>query len=114
MYVGKEMINVVLDAIFETAFEYKASDEEKEDFLHNLDLSLIEFVQKSMNPLRKIVGLFIPERRRAHIAVKKNISFAANFKFCKIVKTATWRLLTFEQQIKAYVNIICFCIRCVS
>jgi len=48
------------------------SDEEKKDNLHNLDLSLLEFVQKTpSNPLRKVFGLLIAERCQAHRAAKK-------------------------------------------
>ena len=70
--VGKEMIDITLSAISETAFEYYMSDKEKEYFLQELELCLKEFVFKtSVNPLRKPFGLLIPERRRAHLAAQR-------------------------------------------
>lgn len=70
--VGKEMIGITLDAIAETAFEYTMSEDEKSMFLHELELSLREFAERSFaNPFRWLVGLLIPERRRAFIAGKR-------------------------------------------
>ena len=70
--VGKEMISIILSALAETAFEYHMSDEEKQTFLHESEISLMEFVFKtSLNPLRRVFGLLIPERRRAHLAAKR-------------------------------------------
>jgi cytochrome P450 len=64
-----EMIDLLLTSISLTAFEYNLSPEEKKLFLTELTLVLKEFFLKSMsNPLRKFVGLFLPERRRAHVA----------------------------------------------
>ena len=62
--VGKEMIDIALSAISETAFEYQMSMDEKENFLSDLDLLKKEFTFKSsLNPLRKPFGLFFAERR---------------------------------------------------
>jgi len=70
--VGKEMIGITLGAIAETAFEYTISDDEKLMFLHELELSLKEFTAKAnTNPFRCLVGLLIPERRRAFVASKR-------------------------------------------
>ena len=76
--VAKEMIDVILAAVCETAFEYMMSDDEKEVFLSSLDLALKEFLFKStVNPFRQWFGLFFPDRRRALAAAKelRNISF---------------------------------------
>jgi len=70
--VGKEMIGITLDAIAETAFEYTLSEDEKSMFLHELELCLREFAEKSFaNPFRGLVGLLLPERRRAFVGGKR-------------------------------------------
>jgi len=69
--VAKEMINITLDAICETAFEYEMSPDEKSLFTSELELALIEFALKSpSNPLRRLFGPLIPERRRAFVAAR--------------------------------------------
>ena len=74
--VGHEMIDITLSAISETAFEYQISEKEKEDFIHNLEVSLKEFFFKTaVNPLRKPFGLFFSERRCAHLAAENLHSF---------------------------------------
>jgi cytochrome P450 len=48
------------------------TDHEKETFVEELELCLTEFCRKtSLNPLRKLYGLFLKERRRAHIAAAR-------------------------------------------
>ncbi len=70
--VSKEMIRVVFDAIIETGFEYQISVVEREEFLYELDLALKEFTNKSIaNPLRRMFGRFLAERRRAHLSSKR-------------------------------------------
>ena len=70
--VGVEMINLTLDVISEAAFEYDMSEDEKKLFQTELKLCCEEFAMKSvMNPLRKYFGLFIKERRRAHVAADR-------------------------------------------
>jgi cytochrome P450 len=72
--VAKEMIGITLSAICETAFEYDMPDEEKSIFVSELDLTLKEFMFKTtVNPLRKVFGSFLPDRRRAFQA-SKNVS----------------------------------------
>lgn len=71
--VGKEMINITLDAICETAFEYNMSTDEKVYFTSELELALTEFALKApTNPLRRLFGLLLPDRRRAFTA-RKNL-----------------------------------------
>jgi cytochrome P450 len=70
--VGKEMIGITLSTISEAAFEYDMTDHEKEMFVEELDLCLKEFCGKStLNPFRRLFGLFIKERRRANIAAAR-------------------------------------------
>jgi cytochrome P450 len=71
--VSKEMINIMLDSISETAFEYKmGAPEEKDFFLEELDLTLKELLFKTVvNPTRAVFGAFIPTRRRAWIASER-------------------------------------------
>jgi cytochrome P450 len=72
--VAKEMIGITLSAICETAFEYDMPDEEKSLFISELNLVFREFVFKTaMNPLRRVFGLFLTDRRRAFQA-SKNVS----------------------------------------
>jgi cytochrome P450 len=71
--VAKEMINITLSAISETAFQYKMSKEEKDSFVLDLHKLCVEFTAKStLNPLRKPLGLLIPQRREAFRASKRN------------------------------------------
>ncbi len=77
--VGKEMVDIIFDALIETAFEYQVTAEEKESFLYHMDIILKEFVRATaMNPFRKIFGLLIAERRRAFISVFKVQEFGMN------------------------------------
>jgi len=70
--INQEMLVLVLSALTETAFEYKMSKQEAELFRDELHLALVEFMRKSpTNPIRSIIGEFIPERRRADLAVQK-------------------------------------------
>ena len=69
--VSIEMNRVVLSAIIATAFQYDVSEEEAMSFGHELELALVEFILKSFNPMRALVGLLLPERRRAHVAVQR-------------------------------------------
>jgi cytochrome P450 len=72
--VAKEMIGITLSAICETAFEYDMPDEEKSLFVSELDFTLKEFMFKTMvNPLRKVFGPFLADRRRA-LQASKNVS----------------------------------------
>merc|ERR1712232_378568 len=41
-----------------------------------MELALIEFVLKASNPIRKMLGLFIPERRQAHLAAQRIEKFS--------------------------------------
>jgi len=67
--VAEEMIKITLDVISETAFEYKMSPEEKSMYVSELELGLIEFAMKgALNPFRRFIGMFLPERRRAFTA----------------------------------------------
>jgi cytochrome P450 len=72
--VAKEMIGITLSAICETAFEYDMPDEEKSLFVSELDFTLKQFMFKTMvNPLRKVFGPFLADRRRA-LQASKNVS----------------------------------------
>lgn len=65
----EEILHVILSAISETAFEYSMSKEESSMFISELELALTEFALKApSNPLRKFVGMLLPERRRAFAA----------------------------------------------
>ena len=67
--VGKEMIDLLLQSLSITAFEYTLSRKELEAFKHELELAMKEFLFKSAtNAFRKLYGLFLQERRRAHLA----------------------------------------------
>jgi len=67
--VAEEMINITLDVISETAFEYKMSPEEKSMYRSELELGMIEFAMKgALNPFRRFFGMFLPDRRRAFTA----------------------------------------------
>lgn len=69
--VSKIMLDIVLSAISETAFEYEMSSSEKQVFGHELELALIEFAVKApVQPLRVLFGKFVGERRRAVVATK--------------------------------------------
>ena len=75
--LSKEMISITLEAICKTAFEYDITDQEKEDFVYNLELHFKEFLTKSINnPLRKYMGSWLPARRKALEAAKANETFA--------------------------------------
>jgi len=77
--VGEEMIGIVFSAITETAFQYDMSDEEKKTYTQELAVAFKEFFFKSAtNPLRKPLGLFFSERRRAHRAAQWLTSFNLN------------------------------------
>ena len=70
--VGKEMVDVTLSGISETAFEYQMSKHERDQFVHDLQLCFKEFCFKtSLNPMRKIFGPCIAERRQAHDAAHR-------------------------------------------
>lgn len=70
--VANEMLLIVLSALSETAYEYDMSKQEAEMFRMELHLALTEFARKSpLNPLRKLFGMILPERRRAHVAVRR-------------------------------------------
>jgi len=74
---GTEMIKLTFRVICESAFEYLATDKEIEDFVHNLDLTLKEFVMKQLNnPFREFYSFMLPEWYRAHAAAKKTQLFA--------------------------------------
>lgn len=69
--VSKTMLDIVLSAITETAFEYTMSPKEKEIFGHELELALIEFAVKApTQPHRVLFGKLIRDRRRAVTATK--------------------------------------------
>jgi len=75
--VAEEMISITLEAICKTAFEYDISEEEKQNFLSNSELVFKEFLTKSINnPLRKYIGRWIPDRRKALQAAGANVLFA--------------------------------------
>jgi cytochrome P450 len=71
--VGSEMINLLLQSISETAFEYTMSPQEVEMFKRELDLNMTEFAQKSTkNPFRNSVfGNLLPGRRRAKVSARR-------------------------------------------
>jgi len=70
--VAEEMLSITLSAICETAFEYKMTNEEIKEYLHELDIGLEEFALKStMNPFRQVFSIFFRGRRRAHLAAKR-------------------------------------------
>eukprot|EP00579_Thalassiosira_antarctica_P022059 CAMPEP_0201987392 /NCGR_PEP_ID=MMETSP0904-20121228/91774_1 /ASSEMBLY_ACC=CAM_ASM_000553 /TAXON_ID=420261 /ORGANISM="Thalassiosira antarctica, Strain CCMP982" /LENGTH=176 /DNA_ID=CAMNT_0048541497 /DNA_START=59 /DNA_END=589 /DNA_ORIENTATION=- len=66
--VGKEMLGIIPSALSETAFEYDMSKNERDFLGEELELALTEFTRT--NPLRLLFGRFLPERRRACLAVK--------------------------------------------
>ena len=75
--VAEEMISITLEAICKTAFEYDISEEEKYNFISNSELVFKEFLTKSINnPLRKYIGRWIPDRRKALQAAGANVLFA--------------------------------------
>lgn len=75
--VANEMINITLDTICKTAFEYDPTEEEKKDFLLCLELVSKEFLSRSLtNPLRKYLGSLLPKRREAIQAAKRNVALA--------------------------------------
>jgi cytochrome P450 len=75
--VAEEMISITLDAICKTAFEYDISEKEKFIFVSNCELVFREFLAKSFNnPLRKYMGKWIPDRKRALQAASDNAIFA--------------------------------------
>ena len=77
--VGEEMIGITFSAIAKTAFQYDVSDEENKTYTQELALAFKEFFFKSAtNPLRKPLGLFFSERRRAHRASQWLTSFNLN------------------------------------
>lgn len=81
--IGDEMIDLLLCAITQTAFEYKISPQEVAMFKKEFELATREFLMKTqLNPLRKVFGFLIPERRRAFVAGKRLDDFAL-----KIVKS---------------------------
>ena len=68
--VAQEILDIVLSALTETALEYEMSKDEKEHFVKEMNLALIEYDQKTAaNPFRNIIGFLLPERRRADAAV---------------------------------------------
>lgn len=81
--IGDEMIDLLLCAITQTAFEYKISPQEVAMFKKEFELATREFTMKTqLNPLRKVFGFLIPERRRAFVAGNRLDAFAL-----KIVKS---------------------------
>jgi cytochrome P450 len=75
--VSAEMLSITLEAICKTAFEYDVSEHEKDEFLNNSELVFKEFLTKSINnPIRKYVGRWIPDRRKALDAARSNVNFA--------------------------------------
>jgi cytochrome P450 len=70
--VGLEMVDITLSAISETAFEYLMSRDERQQFSQDLRTCFDEFCFKSsLNPLRKMCGVFLYERRLAHAAANR-------------------------------------------
>lgn len=70
--VADEMIDLLLAAICETAFQYTISAEEITMFKTELELVLREFLYKtSLNPLRVAFGWLLPEQRRARLAAQR-------------------------------------------
>jgi len=69
--VAEEMINITLDSICATAFEYHMDDKEKGVFWSELEIAAREFVENAANPFRSLFGFMISGRRRAFIARKK-------------------------------------------
>ena len=70
--VGDEMIDLLLCAIAETAFQYTLSPTEVNMFKNELKLVFREFLFKTnLNPLRQAFGGLLPERRRAYLAAKR-------------------------------------------
>merc|ERR1712194_140258 len=66
--VSEEMSHLFFTTIMDVGFEYNASKAEFKEVTEALELTLKEFTL--INPLRPIIGLFIPERRRAFQAAK--------------------------------------------
>jgi cytochrome P450 len=75
--VAKEMINITLDSLCKTAFEYIISEEEKETFLECEELVTREYLGRSLsNPLRQYLGPLLPKRREAMKAAESNLALA--------------------------------------
>ncbi|CAB9529173.1 hydroxyvitamin D-1 alpha hydroxylase, mitochondrial [Seminavis robusta] len=76
--VGNEMLDLLLVAICETAFEYTISPMEVKMFKHEMEIVLLEFLFKAhFQPWRKVLGRLLPAHRRARLAAKQiqNLSF---------------------------------------
>jgi len=75
---SKEMAFITFNTILEAAFEYpKISDEEYENFMYHLEISLREFAGRhNGNPVRKYYGFLLSEFREAKKSCKVLIAFA--------------------------------------
>ncbi|CAB9529174.1 hydroxyvitamin D-1 alpha hydroxylase, mitochondrial [Seminavis robusta] len=70
--VGDEMIDLLLTAICETAFEYTISPMEVKMFKHELEIALREFLFRThFQPWRKVLGRLLPAHRRARLAAER-------------------------------------------
>jgi len=73
---ARELNSVTFSVICEAAFEYRASREEFEAFEHHSEITAREFIGKSaLNPLRPLLGRFIPEVRRARASMITLLDF---------------------------------------
>lgn len=78
---SEEMTKLTFFIVMESAFEYSPTDEEYSSFTENLEVSLREFTfRQSINPLRQLFGIFLPETRRA-------------VKACSICRKFAWKVL---------------------
>ncbi|CAB9500380.1 hydroxyvitamin D-1 alpha hydroxylase, mitochondrial [Seminavis robusta] len=76
--VGDEMLDMLLVAVCETAFEYTISPDEVKMFKHDMDIVLLEFLFKALfQPWRRVLGRVLPAHRRARLAATRiqNLSF---------------------------------------
>ena len=70
--ICKEMINLTLSIISETAFEYEMSGDEQETFVKGVAITLAEAVKCMVFPFRSRFGKYIlPEAKRAYMASMK-------------------------------------------
>jgi cytochrome P450 len=67
----REMIDLTLRVIMESAMEYDVTDEDIDMYIHHLKPCMEEFTyRQAANPFRKYFGWFLPANRRAHKSAK--------------------------------------------
>lgn len=69
--VGDEMIDLLLVAIADTAFQYTISPNEVKLFKEELEIVLRELFKANFNPLRRYCRCLLPGQRRAKLAAKR-------------------------------------------